>query len=139
VADELKDIKNGLAARLRTITGLRVFVQPEDDPKDFPSAHIFTDDLDYEKAMAGNTFECELRVTVLITKGKVKTAWEDLDNYLNPVGAKSIKAAVEADRTLDGKADHSYVRRAEGIQRSEIWEGHFVGADFLIRVIKSVA
>ena len=143
MADELKDLKDGLKTRLETISGLRVYDQPPSSPNEFPCAVIVTGDVDYQLAFAGNTFGVELLVHILLAQAaQPLKAWEDLDNYLNPVGTKSIRATVEGDQTLGGAADWAKVVSAAPPQfrgGADWWGGTYHHAIFTVECVKTVA
>ncbi len=136
MADELKNIKDGLQTALQTITGLRVFDQSVESVNEFPAAVILNDPIDYEVQLGGDTFSGELRVLLLVAQADALGAWEALDSYLAPLGTSSIKAAIKADPTLGGKVDWAKLRRAENIRMREMWGGVYVGADFLVQYLK---
>lgn len=94
-------VKDGLAAALATITGLRVFDYVPDGLAP-PAAVIEPLEIDYDSAMHnGLTF---YRAYVLIVVGRMsdRTAQNSLDQYVTTTGASSVKAAIEADRSLGG-------------------------------------
>lgn len=140
MADELKNLKDGLTTRLQTIAGLQVLDQSTQQVNQFPAAVILTDPLDYEEVMGGaNNLRGVFRVTLFVNSADAVGAWEALDEFLAPVGTSSIAAAVRADRTLGGNADWADLKRAENIRRRELPGGDYVGADFLVHWYRSVA
>lgn len=144
MADELKNAKDGLKTRLETMTGVRVINQPAETVSQFPVAIVLTEDIDYRQAFSGNTFRGIWRVIVLISKGDWLQGFAELDNYLNPVDPgggdpRSIKVAIETDRTLGGKVDWALVMRAENIGTRDLWGSIYIGADFLIEYLVTVA
>lgn len=105
---------------------------------EFPAAIILTDPIDYTVGLGGNTFRGTLRVVLLVQHANSIEAWQDLDNYLNPIGSLSIRAAIQADRTLGGNVDDAWCDRVERIQHRDMFGGHYAGADFLVRYVRSV-
>ena len=135
------DIVAGLQTVLQNnITGLKAYDYPADSVNTFPAAIILPEPLDTQIAFGGNTFTCVLRVVFLVSSGDDAIGFRAVYDYLDPVEAnKSVKKAVDTDRTLDGKADSSGVTRIENIGRREIWGGFYYGFDALVDVVKTLA
>lgn len=84
-----------------------------------------------------DTFEGEATVniaaTVLVKKANLQDAQTKLVDYVNPTGALSVVAAVEADKTLDGSVDSARVIGAEQ-QEIELAGTSFLAAKFTVEV-----
>jgi hypothetical protein len=97
------DLREGLAANLRTIKGVQASAYMLASPTP-PSMHVFPADATYDVA---NARGIDLhRFTVQAFVGNVSDigAQQKLDELANPYGATSVKQAVESDRTLGGAA-----------------------------------
>lgn len=100
----IDSIRDGLVTRLNTITGLRNHPRVPDlvDP---PAAFVNVTGVTY-----GNTFNgaCTVRGEIVLVVARIdgNRGQENLDEYLNTSGVKSILAAVEGDLDLGG-AVHS--------------------------------
>ena len=97
----VQTIREGIAANLRTISGLRVSAFVPDNPTP-PIAVVLpttvTFDSSFNRGMDAFTFE----VTIIASRTSERNAQNVLDGYCNSTGATSIKAAVEVDKTLGG-------------------------------------
>lgn len=58
-----------------------------------------------------------------------------LNGYLRGSGAASVKAAIEADKTLAGACDSLHVAAMTGIRAYEIGKVWYVGAEWTVRII----
>ena len=134
------DAKDGLVARLQTVSGLHVFVASPESVNEFPAAVVSVPDLQYHNALAANTLRHLLRVLLLLSHpGSNTEGWSELDSYLSPTGAKSIRAAVEGDRTLNGKVDDAEVTSARKIGPLELQGSTYLSAEFSVEYVVSVA
>jgi hypothetical protein len=62
----------------------------------------------------------------------------NLDAWLAPAGTGSVKAAIEADRTLGGIVDDCWVRQSSGYKVYTMpSKGHMLGAEWLVEVLNS--
>lgn len=147
MADELSKAKDGLKARLDTITDLRVYRDPPAQVNEFPCAIIQANTIDYAVAMRGNAIEGTMFIHLLMAKFDPQgiAGYEALDPFLNPVGASSIRAAMQADITwkigvsATATVDWGKLRSAEEIGRREVFGGDFVGTRFTVDYGISIA
>lgn len=96
----LKTVRDGLVTRLNTISGLRAY---DNWPGliNIPAAIVWPASEDYEEAIGtGNILRFEIVIMVQIAD--YERAQEALDDYLAYSGTKSIRVAIEGDRTLAG-------------------------------------
>lgn len=96
VADKLAEI-------LADVEGLRAVAHPVDQVNT-PMAVVSLVSVDYHKAMGGASMSAtyEYRVSLVLGRTNERGGWEMVQEYLSPVGAKSVPAALVADRTLAG-------------------------------------
>lgn len=99
----LTDIREGLKDRLDTIAGLRAFayVPGQINP---PAAVVEPANpvVEYHQAMAGGLNVWRLKVRVFEAANADTQSQQALDSYIAPTGTKSVKAAIEGDKTLGG-------------------------------------
>lgn len=99
----LTAIRQGIAANLSTISGLRTSWFVPDNPSP-PIAIVVPDRVDYDVSFArgSDTFY----VNVLLIGGRIneRSAQTSLDAFLDSTGSSSVKAAIESDKTLGGAA-----------------------------------
>lgn len=130
----VSQVKTGLATRLSTITGLRAFnYQP--DQLNPPIAFANLDSINYHRTMGPLALtEMQFTVSVIVARATERPAEHALDAYTSATGTSSVKAAIEADRTLGGVVDDLIVESATGIQTISANDGDYLGIEFLVRV-----
>jgi hypothetical protein len=106
----LNAVMDGIGVRLQTITGLRVKDYAADLGQ--PPAAIVgmpvEGEYDYTKRRGSD--RVVLPVTILVGKVSDRAARDTLSDYIAGSGAKSVKAAIEGDRTLATAAQSLAVR-----------------------------
>jgi hypothetical protein len=122
----VSQVADGLKTRLATITGLRTFsYQPEQENPPFGYPQL--NSVDYHRAYSGGDVVMNWTVFVIVGRYLDRTAHAQLDDYLSYSGAKSIRAAIEADPTLGGVCSTLIVRSGADISSLDA-----NGASFLI-------
>jgi hypothetical protein len=107
----VSNVRAGLKTRLATITGLRVFDSIPDQVTP-PAAVVGQLDFTFDIDNARGLDIANVDVYVIVQRFDARSGQNQLDNYLGS-GNKSIKTAIEADRTLGGTVDTLRVTRAE--------------------------
>lgn len=96
----ISDVRDGLAIRLRTITGLQVYEEWPDQIVP-PCALIRPVSAQYEQTFGADWTSMQLEVVVLVQlKPGLRNAEIALEPYISNTGASSIRAAIAGDRTL---------------------------------------
>lgn len=122
----VSQVATGLQARLATITGLRTFnYQPEQENPPFGYPQL--NSINYHRAYSGGDVVMDWTVYVVVGRWLDRTAHAALDDYLSYSGAKSVRAAIEADPTLGGVCSTLIVR--SGADITSLDSG---GAQFLV-------
>jgi hypothetical protein len=106
------EVRDGLKKNLQEIDGLRVYDLVPDNPQP-PSAIIGQLDLTFDLNNARGLDQANIDVLVIVQRFSERTGQEKLDKYLSGTGDYSIKAAIEADKTLDGAVDTLRVTSAQ--------------------------
>lgn len=114
-------VRQGLTTRLDTIAGLRCYDYVPDGLAP-PAAVIEPIEVTYHEASV-STGTQYYRAYVLVIVGRMseRSASDRLDAYLANTGAKSVRAAIEADRTLGGACQTLVVVQA--LPRSVVVSG----------------
>jgi hypothetical protein len=129
----ITEVKEGLANRLATITGLRAFAyQP--DQLNAPIAFSLLENISFHRTMRTALTEMTFTVTVIVCKADSRAAQSQVDPYVSATGAYSIKAAIEGDRTLGGKVDDLIVNSAGGYQIISAEDADYLSVDFNVTV-----
>ena len=128
----IAEIRAGLAANIATIPGLRVAAEIPDNPSP-PIAVItlnsITYDLDFNRGMTVYNFT----VTLIVGRVTERDAQRKLDAYAGN-GERSIKTAVQSDRTLGGAAFDCRLSEMSTLGGVTINEVTYVAADFAVQV-----
>lgn len=128
------ELRQGLATRLATISGLRVSATIPDQPNP-PQAVIFPNRVLYDTTFRRGEDEYEFVILVILGRVSERTAQTSLDAYCNPSGATSVKQAVEAEATLGGKAFDCRVTEMRGQSSLTIGDVTYLTAEFMVTVI----
>lgn len=105
-------VRDALKVRLQTISGLRVYeLIPE--PLTPPCAVVGQLDFTFDIDNARGLDQANVDIYVIVQRFSERAGQDKLDGYLAGTGATSIKAAIEADRTLGGTCQTLRVIGAE--------------------------
>lgn len=127
----VSDIRKGLADNLSAIEGLRVSDVMVDAPRP-PQAVITPLRVDYDLNARRGADEYQFVVTLLVGRADSRTAQNSLDAYV--VGPNSVKAAIEADRTLGGAANTCRVIEMRNYGAVSVGDTLYLGCEFLVEV-----
>jgi len=97
----IAQIRDGIAANLTTITGLRTTTTIPDNPQP-PVAIIQPSSINYDRAFARGLDEYNFVVTLIVGRASERQAQRLLDLYCDGTGSSSVKTAIESNRTLTG-------------------------------------
>jgi hypothetical protein len=128
------DIRTGLTTRLATISGLHThsFIPDQITPPVAIAGPVSVSyDTSYNRALDTLLWD------VIIVVGRVdeRSAQSALDDYCDPSGSRSVKAAIEADRTLSGYVVDARVTDLTSYQSLAIGEVQYLAATFRISII----
>lgn len=125
-------VREGLATRMATIDGLRVSSFVPDAPRP-PIAIVLPQRIEFDLNAQRGADRYFLRVMLLVSRADDRASQANLDAYV--VGAGSIKAAIEADRTLGGAADTCRVTSLDNYNYVPVGDTLYLGADFNVEVV----
>ena len=126
--------KDGLKARLATISGLRCYdYQPDqvNPPFAFPTLNQIRY---HATAMGSGGIEMDFDVTLVLTRQSERIAQDEIDKYMAYSGSQSVRAAIEGDRTLGGVVEDCVVREAGTITNIDANDTLYVTVDFRVTV-----
>jgi hypothetical protein len=126
-------IRDGLATRLATITGLTAYDHVPGQIN-APAATVSRRVTRFDSVMARGADDFEYVVRVLVSNADPKVAQEQMSEYLAGSGGKSIKAAIEGDQTLGGVVDFARVREANEEGIAQVGEVDYLAVDFVVEV-----
>lgn len=129
----VQELREGLAARLRTISGLRAASTQPDNPMP-PQAIVNLDSITYDTAFARGLDEYQFTILVIAGRVAERTAQNRLEAYLNPSGTSSIKTAIQGDRTLGGKAQTLRVTEVTSFGSINVGDVTYLAANITVVV-----
>jgi hypothetical protein len=130
----ITQVKEGLKTRIQTISGLRAYdYQP--DQVNPPFAWPTLDEIRFHQTgMASGGVVMDFTITVVVTRQSERSAQEKIDNYSAWDGAQSLRAAIEADRTLGGVCDDLIVSSAGNFTNIDANDTLYLAMDFKVTV-----
>jgi hypothetical protein len=126
-------IRQGLAKNLGTIIGLRTAAEVPDLPNP-PIAIVALNSVTYDRAYANGMTSYSFTITVIVGRAAEREAQRTLDTYIS-TGNKSVKFAVESDKTLGGNAYDCRVVSMDSVGSLSISDTTYLAADFTVTVI----
>ena len=131
---ELSAIRTALAEKIGSINGLRTAATVPDQVNP-PIAVIIPERVTYDEAYARGLVVYTFIVQVVVGKVSERTAQNRLDGFVNPTGATSIKAAIEADKSLGGVVFDSRVTEMTTYTVVQIGDIAYLSCEFRITVL----
>ena len=125
-------IRDGIAANVATISGLRVSKEIPDNPNP-PIAVIMLNSVSYDGAMHRGLVTYSFVITIIVGRVAEREAQRKLDGYIS-TGSGSLKAAVESDNTLGGSAYDVRVSEMTNVGAVSLGEVNYLAADFAVQV-----
>lgn len=129
----LTDIYAGITDRLATMTTARHY---DHEPVSPTTPSVFavlplrgSYDVDFDDGG-----EVDVRVRLLVATADQRAATVQMLRYLASTGAYSIKAAIEADRTLSGACDSATVTSWE-LASVRYGTNDYLSVDFIVNVL----
>jgi len=130
----IREVKDGLKAAIQTVSGLRAFdYQPEQvNP---PFAWPTLDEIRFHQTgMGSGGVVMDFTVTLVVQRTSERVAQDSLDQYMAWTGAKSLRAAIESDRTLGGVCDDLIVVSAGNFTNIDANDTLYLTVDFKVTV-----
>ena len=129
----ITDIRQGLETNIETISGLRAYSEIPDNPQ-VPCAVVVLNSVDYDQAFQRGLTELSFNITVIVGRFSVQQAQEHLNDYAGN-GAKSVKTAIQSDRTLGGSAVDAVLTSMNSISALDLNDGNnYLGMEFSVTV-----
>ena len=125
-------MREALATNLSTISGIRTYADIPDNPA-MPAAVVQLQSVTYNSAFANGLTEYSFVITAIFGRIATAPAQRNLDALIS-TGERSLKAAVESDRTLDGEAFDVRVAEMTNLTSVTIGDITYLSADFAVTV-----
>lgn len=135
MAPTIRAVIAAVEDRLQTIAGLNTYVHTPDQVA-VPAAFVGIPPIpQYHQTMGMGRFRLDLTVTVLTSSGWSREGQLALADYVDPRGDKSIRAAIEGDRTLGGVVDDCIVVSFDPAGLVVLGPVEYVGGVFTLQTI----
>lgn len=128
----LAELREGLAVRMGTIPNLRTSATVPDAPRP-PIAIVMPERIVYDLNAKRGADTFFFTIMVIVGRADDRAAQNNLDAFI--VGSTSIKAAIEADRTLGGKADTCRVTEMGNYSSMSVGDTLYLAASFTVEVV----
>lgn len=128
----VNDLRDGIATRLSTISGLRVSDYWRDDPRP-PMAMVLPDRIEYDLNANRGADTYIFVISVLVSRADDRAAQDNVDQYI--VGPNSVKTAIESDRTLDGTANTCRVTEMRNYGQVVVGDTIYLQVEFELEVV----
>ena len=119
----------GIKQQLKQIPGLRV-VDYLPDQINPPTAIMTVDSVTYHRAFGMGDPVYQFTITVIVARASERVAQQKLDAFLAYSGTQSVRAAVEADKSLGGAVQQAIIDRGGNVQALTVNEVAYVTVDF---------
>lgn len=126
-------MRRGLAAAAAAVPGLNATPHAP-AALAAPAFYPGESEIDYDQTFAAGVDDLQIDCYVMVSAAEDRDGQELLDRYLGR-GAESVKAALEADRTLGGACSDMCVRRMQGYRTYGSGTDTFYGAKITVRVV----
>jgi hypothetical protein len=130
----ITELREGIAANLATIPGLRTAATIPDNPSP-PIAIVQLNRVQYHQDFKRGMTEYDFSVQVIVGRVDERTAQRTLDAYCSSTGESAIGLAIESDRTLGGKAFDCIVTEMTNYGSVLISDVTYLAAEFNVRVL----
>lgn len=127
----VSELRDGLKANLATISGLRTTDTVPDNPSP-PISVIVPQSVKYDDTFQRGMNTYTFSVLVIVQRSSERTGQNSLDAFVSGTGSKSIKRAVESDKTLGGKAFDVRVTDLRNYGDVTIGEINYFSAEFIV-------
>jgi len=125
-------MRTALATNLGGISGIRTYADIPDNPA-MPAAVVQLQSVSYDQSFQRGLVEYSFIVTVIFGRLATASAQKNLDALIS-TGDRSVKAAVESDKTLAGSAYDVRVTKMSNVQSVTIGDITYLSADFAVTV-----
>lgn len=136
----LAAIRAGLETRLKTLdlspySGAQISAYGLSNPVPPAIQVLGPDEIVYDRAMQRGHDDWTITIQALVGLASDRGAQELLDRMLESSGSASVKARIEADRTLGGVVSDCRVARASGYRQYATGAGDVLGCEWFVAVI----
>ena len=129
----MREMAAGMEERLATINGLRVF---DHVPDVFapPCGFVLPESIDYWQAFSGGDATTRFTATLVVGRISERASQHHLYDLMSYSGVRSVRAAIEGDRSLGGRVQTCIVESASNIRVANQGESEYLAVDFSVRI-----
>ena len=133
MSSTISEISDALKDALTQVAGLRVsdYLPDQVNP---PVAWVLIDSVDYHHAFGGGNPVHNYTVTAVVGRVNERAAQKALDDFMSYDSDRSIRAALERDRTLDGVVQTLICTRGGNLQTISTGDAIYLSVDFNVTV-----
>lgn len=128
------NVRDGLKTRLQTIAAIRNYYDTIPDSINTPAAIVGQLEIEWDASMVRGSDRGMIDVLLFASRMSERSGQDLLDGFLDGTGSLSVKAAIEADRTLGGAVNTTRVQRSTPIATT-IAGVEYLGYRYEIEVI----
>lgn len=130
----ISETRVAIAKALGAIDGLRVSATVPDNPN-APEAWVEPNSINYDQSFGRGLDEYDYDVTVVVQRlNDVRTGQNLIDAYADPRSVKSVKRAIELDRTLGGLVQDCRVTGLTSYGQASFGDATYLAAVFAVKV-----
>jgi len=129
----ISGIRTGLATNLATISGLRTAAEVPDQASP-PIAIVNLQSIDYHQTFQNGLNNFSFTVQVIVGRAAEREAQRRLDEYAEPTGARSVKSAIESDKSLNGNCQTLIVDSMPSVGSLQMNDQTYLAAEFSVQV-----
>ena len=130
---DITALRQALATNLATISGLRTDSEVPDSPNP-PVAIVELERIDYDGALQQGLTTLEFKIIVIVSRQSDRVSQRLLNDYASQNGSRSIKIAVESDRSLNGNAMDCRVQSLTSVGSLELNNTEYAAIEFSVVV-----
>lgn len=132
MATTVSAIRDGIAANLESVAGMRVSALMLDAPRP-PVAMVYPSSIDFDLNANRGADTYTFVIFVIVARADDRSAQRKLDGFVT--GENSVKTAVETDRSLGGAANTCRVTNMTNYQQVSIGDAVYLGVEFEVEVV----
>lgn len=126
-------IRQGIIDNLTTIYGLRASATVPESPTP-PVAIVELNSGSYDTTFGRGLDSWQFTVTLIVGRADNRVAQSQLDEYVASSGGRSVKQAIELNKTLGGYANDCRVTNLNSYGQITLGDTTYSGAEFAVSV-----
>lgn len=129
----INEIRQGIIDNLKTVYGLRASATVPEQPNP-PVAVVELASGAYDTTFGRGLDSWQFTVTLIVGRSDNRVAQSQLDEYVASSGTRSVKQAIESNKTLGGHASDVRVTNLNSYGQITLGDTTYSGAEFAVSV-----